>query len=123
MAHHFSGALEQTGKLVEAEQAVLRAIAILERLMAPTTTLSDLGKNDLAKESRARESAIRQTYSTQDAVIRVGEDVRALRAITSREAPYSQDARKAKIQGVVVLSLVVGTRWKTSRCRRRASAR
>jgi TonB family protein len=119
--YNLGGTLEQTGKFAEAEQAIQRDIAILEKTYganAPSVGLAlvrlasietRLGKDDLAKESRDHESAIRQTYSTQDAVTRVGGGVLAPRVISSREPPYSEDARKAKIQGSVMLSLNVDT--------------
>jgi TonB family protein len=121
--YRFSGTLQQAGKFVEAEQAIQRDIAILEKtygVNAPFVGLAlvrlasietRLGKDDLAKELRDRESAIRKTYSTQDAV-RLGNGVSAPRVISSREPPYSEDARKAKIQGTVMLSLIVDTNGK-----------
>jgi TonB family protein len=118
--YSLSGTLEQNGKLEEAEQAIQRDIAILEKtyganapavgfaLVRLVSIETRLGKDDLARASRDHESAIRQTYSSQDAT-RLGAGVIAPRVISSREPPYSENARKAKIQGTVTLSLIVDT--------------
>jgi TonB family protein len=116
--YSLSGSLEQAGQLVEAEQAIQRGIAILERNYgsnAPSVGLAlgrlasiqtKLGKDDLAKEARNRETAIRQKPSAQNAS-RVGGSVTAPRVISKRDPEYTETARKAKIQGAVMLSLVV----------------
>lgn len=112
------GALEQTQRFAEAEQAFQREIAILEKVYgndAPSvgfaagrlaTIETRLGNSDLAKQARDRESSIRQSYAAQDAV-RVGGGMSPPAVISRQEPPYSEEARKAKIQGVINLSLVV----------------
>jgi TonB family protein len=113
-----TGALEQTGQVVEAEQAMQRAIAILERHYgtdAPSVGFAlgrlasietRLGNTDLATEMRKRESAIRQKSSPQN-VFRVGGPVTPPHVTSKQEPEYSETARKAKIQGNILLSLVV----------------
>jgi TonB family protein len=118
--YSLSGSLEQTGQFAEAEQAIQRGIAILERNYgsnAPSVGLAlgrlasietRLGKDDLAREARNRESAIRLRPSAQS-VSRVGGGVTAPRVISKRDPEYSETARKARIQGVIMLSLIVDT--------------
>src|SRR5579863_394677 len=116
--YSFSGALEQTGQLAEAEQTIQRGIAILEKTYggdAPSVGFASgrlaaietkLGKADLAKQARDRESAIHQKYSPEEAA-RVGNGITAPRVISSPNPSYSERARKGKIQGAITLSLVV----------------
>jgi TonB family protein len=118
--YRLGGTLEQTGQFAEAQQAIQRAIAILEKTYgsdAPpvgfafgrlASVESKLGKDDLAREARRRESAIRQKPPLQNAS-RIGSGVTAPRPISKPEPKYSEKARKKKIQGTVILSLSVNT--------------
>ena len=118
--YSLSGTLEQSGQLEEAEQAIQRGIAILEKnygsdapsvgfaLSRLASIQARLGKADVAKEARDRASAIRQRGSSQSAV-RAGGGVTAPRILSKRDPEYSETARKARIQGNILLSLVVDT--------------
>ena len=108
--YYLSGSLEQTGQFTEAEKAIQRGIAILEKtygrnacpqsasaLGRLASIETRLGKDDLAKESRDRESAIRQRPSGQS-VYRVGGGVSAPRVRIQagprvlRNSPEGQDS-------------------------------
>jgi TonB family protein len=116
--YSLSGALEQTGQFAEAERAIQRDLAILEKTYgsdAPCVGLAlgrfasietKLGKDDFAKEARDRQSAIRQKSSPQNSVP-IGRGVTAPRVVSSRQPEYSEKARKARIQGAITLSLAV----------------
>jgi TonB family protein len=116
--YRLSTSLERAGRSAEAEQAIQRSIAILEKNYGPTApsvaaalrTLVSvefrLGKDHLAKELADRESRIREHVSVQDA-FRVGSGVTAPRLISKQEPEYSEQARKARIQGTVVVSFII----------------
>jgi TonB family protein len=126
-----SDSLARNGQLQEAETAIQRSIAILEKtyghdspslgfaLGRLASIETRLGKADLAKEARTRESATRPKPSAQSATpaqgpARAGAGVSAPRVTFKRDPEYSETARKAKIQGGVVLSLVVDTNGEAS---------
>jgi TonB family protein len=112
--------LEQAGRLTEAEQAIQRAIAILEKhyganapsvrsaLLQLATIDRRLGKNDRAREASDRASAIRQETPSQG-VSRPGGAATTPRVLSKREPEYSERARKARIQGTVLVYCVVNT--------------
>lgn len=118
--YHLAITLEQNGQLADAEQAIQRAIAILEKvygsdappvgfaLVCLASIESRLGKDDLVKEALNREASIREKTTSQSA-FKVGRGVTAPRPISHNEPKYSEKARKKKIQGTVMLSLVVDT--------------
>ncbi len=111
--------LLRAGQWADAEQVSQREVAILEKNYgtdAPSVSFAlgrlasietKLGHDDLAKEARGRESAIRQKTPALNARV-AGGGVRTVpRVISKRDPEYSETARKTKIQGSVLLSLIV----------------
>jgi TonB family protein len=116
--YYLGGTLEQTGQLAEAEQAIQRAIAILQKTYGGNTPAiglafgrlasieTKLGKDDPAREARSLEAAVRQKPSGE-APFKAGGGVTAPRLISNPNPAYSEKARRAKIQGTVMISLIV----------------
>jgi TonB family protein len=107
----------QAGDFAAAEQSIERALTILEKTYGPdaattgyglshlSTVERRLGKTDAAASSGARALAIRQKETGN--AVHVGASMTAPRVLSKRDPPYSDEARKAHIQGSVLLSLVV----------------
>jgi TonB family protein len=117
--YSLSSSLLKAGQWAEAEQASQREVAILERnygtdapsvsfALGPLASIeTKLGHDDLAKEARDRASAIRQKTPALNAHA-AGGGVKTVPAVISKRDPeYSESARKMRIQGRVMLSLIV----------------
>jgi TonB family protein len=117
--YDLSDSLLQNGQLADAERAIQRSIAILEKtygsnapqLRFALSRLSSietrLGKADLAREARNREAATLPQPSAP--TLRGGGGVTSPRVTFKRDPEYSAAARNAGIQGSVMVSLVVDT--------------
>ena len=116
--YHLAGTLEQAQYLNEAEKAIERAVAIFEKVYAADsppvgTALSRLGsiekrlgKTDAAADAQKRSAAMLPKPATPNAVT-TGNGISPPRLISKQEPKYSEKARKKKIQGTVMLTLVV----------------
>ncbi len=103
--HGLSTALQQAGRLIEAQQAMERSLTILRAsygVQAPCVVSSnkDLARIEkrLGAEATATEPQVGQKPRT---------DVTAPRVISKAEPQYSEAARKNHIQGTIVLFIVV----------------
>jgi len=116
--YRLAGALEQTRQFAEAEAAIQRSIGILEKtygrdaapvgfaLGSLASIESNLNQDDLAKAALERQGAIRGKPAVQNAA-RVGGGVSAPGVLSKQEPAYSDAALKKRIQGTVIISLVV----------------
>jgi TonB family protein len=102
--------------LTDAEQSIKRAIGILEKTNGEDSAATGhalslfsniekkLGNADAATSDRV--TAIQQKQQSTP-VERVGKLVSAPRIVSKQDPPYSEKARKARLQGSILLSLVV----------------
>jgi TonB family protein len=116
--YRLSNAQQQGGNLTDAEQSIKRAIGILEKTNgedSPATghALSlfssiekKLGNADAAAVAKDRFTAIEQKRE-KTPFERVGKLVTAPRVTSKQDPVYSEKARKVRLQGSILLSLVV----------------
>jgi TonB family protein len=116
--YRLSNAQQQGGNLTDAEQSIKRAIGILEKTNGENSAATGhalslfsniekkLGNADAATTASDRVTAIQQKQQSTP-VERVGKLVSAPRIVSKQDPPYSEKARKARLQGSILLSLVV----------------
>jgi TonB family protein len=115
--YRLSTTQERTNDFAGAEESMKRALATLEKTYgpdAPTTGYAlgrmatiekRLDKTDEAASAAARAAALRPKETGP--VERVGGSVTAPRVLSKQDPHYSDEARKARIQGAITISLVV----------------
>jgi TonB family protein len=115
--HRLANTQRLTGDLNGGKESITRAIEILEAnpgeaaatasaLAALAQIEKGLGDTAAMKAALDREMAITRALNPMQAE-RVSRTVTAPRVITKKDPPYSEEARKGRIQGTIDLSLVV----------------
>jgi TonB family protein len=115
--YHLAATQQRAGNSIAAEQSIQRSVAILEMIYGPEAPATghalgflavveaSLGNTDAFRTARARTDAINQKLASN--AERVGKTVTAPRVTAKQDPAYSEEARKARIQGSVQLSLIV----------------
>jgi TonB family protein len=117
--YRLSNAQQATGNLPAAEESIKRAITILANMYGDDSAATGhalsllsniakkLGNTDAAAAAADRAAAINRKQDAKPAEHVVGKSVSAPHVLSRQDPPYSEEARKARIQGAILLSLVV----------------
>lgn len=108
--YFLAGTLEQTERFTEAEESIQRAIAILGKTYGDQTPLAALARTRFASiETKLGKGDPSKEPAKDPPVPKPRQDVKAPHLTFSPRPKYTEKARKAKIQGTVLISLVVSS--------------